>query len=123
MKPNEHELAEAAGLTVPVTLPDAVRASRALLADGAQGAVVSLGQRGLLGVRPGSAVLAVPPTQRGNPVGAGDAAVAALVDGQLAGRGPTGCAGRRRCPPRRCGSPWPASWTQPMSPNWKPLRW
>jgi tagatose 6-phosphate kinase len=86
VKPNEHELAEAAGLTVPIALPDAVRASLALLADGAQGAVVSLGQRGLLGVRPGRAMLAVPPTQRGNPVGAGDAAVAALVDGQLGGR-------------------------------------
>jgi tagatose 6-phosphate kinase len=86
VKPNEHELAEAAGLTVPIALADAVRAARALLADGAQGAVVSLGPRGLLGVRPGSAVLTTPPTQRGNPVGAGDAAVAALVDGQLAGR-------------------------------------
>jgi tagatose 6-phosphate kinase len=86
VKPNEHELAEAAGLTVPIALPDAVRASRALLTSGAQGAVVSLGHRGLLGVWPGSVVLATPPRQRGNPVGAGDAAVAALVDGQLAGR-------------------------------------
>ena len=86
VKPNEHELAEAAGLTVPIALPDAVRAARALLAGGAQGVVVSLGRRGLLAVQPGGTLLAVPPEQRGNPVGAGDAAVAALVDGQLAGR-------------------------------------
>jgi tagatose 6-phosphate kinase len=63
-----------------------VRAARALLAGGAQGVVVSLGRRGLLAVQPGGTLLAVPPEQRGNPVGAGDAAVAALVDGQLAGR-------------------------------------
>ena len=86
VKPNEHELAEAAGLTVPIALPDAARAARALLADGARAVVVSLGRRGLLAVRPGSALLAAPPEQRGNPVGAGDAAIAALVDGQLAGR-------------------------------------
>jgi tagatose 6-phosphate kinase len=87
VKPNEHELAAAAGLTVPIALPDAVRASRALLADGARTVVVSLGRRGLLAVRPtGTALLATPPEQRGNPVGAGDAAVAALVDGQLSGR-------------------------------------
>ena len=86
VKPNEHELAEAAGLTVPIALPDAARAARALLAEGAGAVVVSLGRRGLLAVGPGSALLAVPPEQRGNPVGAGDAVVAALVDGELAGR-------------------------------------
>ena len=48
--------------------------------------VASLGPRGLLAVWPGAALLAVAPGQRGNPVGAGDAAVAALVDGELAGR-------------------------------------
>jgi tagatose 6-phosphate kinase len=86
VKPNEHELAEAAGLKVPVSLPAAVQASRRLLAQGAQRAVVSLGPRGLLGVLPDLALLAVPPTQRGNTVGAGDAAVAALVEGHLTGR-------------------------------------
>jgi tagatose 6-phosphate kinase len=86
VKPNEHELAEAAGLTVPIALPDAVCAARALQADGARAVVVSLGRRGLLAVGPGGTLLAVPPEQRGNPVGAGDAAVAALVDGELAGR-------------------------------------
>ena len=86
VKPNEHELADAAGLTVPVPLNAAVHASRGLLADGAQSVVVSLGPRGLVGVLPTATLLAVPPTQRGNPVGAGDAALAALADGHLAGR-------------------------------------
>ena len=83
VKPNEHELAEAAGLAVPVPLPAAVQASRRLLAGGAQGVVVSLGARGLLGVLPGMLLLAAPPAQPGNPVGAGDAALAALVHGHL----------------------------------------
>jgi tagatose 6-phosphate kinase len=86
VKPNEHELAEAAGLAVPVPLPAAVRASRGLLGDGARGVVVSLGPRGLVGVVPGMTLLAVPPTQRGNPVGAGDAALAALAEGHLTGQ-------------------------------------
>ena len=86
VKPNEHELAEAAGLAVPVPLPAAVHASRRLLADGAQGVVVSLGPRGLVSVLPGITLLAVPPTQGGNPVGAGDAALAALAEGHLAGQ-------------------------------------
>ena len=88
VKPNEHELAEAAGLTVPIALPDAVRASRGLLADGAQGAVVSLGHRGLLGVRPGSVLLAVPPDAARQP-----------------GRG--GRRRRRRAGRRAAGRPWP----------------
>ena len=86
VKPNEYELAEVAGLAVPVPLPAAVHAARRLLADGAQGVVVSLGPRGLVGVLPGITLLAVPPTQEGNPVGAGDAALAALAEGHLAGQ-------------------------------------
>jgi tagatose 6-phosphate kinase len=86
VKPNEHELADAAGLAVPVPLPAAVRAARSLLADGAQTVVVSLGPRGLLAVLPERELLATPPTQRGNPVGAGDAAFAALIAGHLAGQ-------------------------------------
>jgi tagatose 6-phosphate kinase len=86
VKPNEYELAEVAGLAVPVPLPAAVHASRRLLADGVQGVVVSLGPRGLVGVLPGITLLAVPPTQEGNPVGAGDAALAALAEGHLAGQ-------------------------------------
>jgi tagatose 6-phosphate kinase len=84
VKPNEHELAEAAGLTVPVPLPAAVQAARRLLADGAQAVVVTLGPRGLLGVLPEMSLLATPPPQRGNSVGAGDAAFAALAEGHLA---------------------------------------
>jgi tagatose 6-phosphate kinase len=83
VKPNEHELAEAAGLTVPVALPAALAAARELVSEGAHAAVVSLGMRGLLAVGPDTALLATPPAQRGNPVGAGDAALAALVDGHL----------------------------------------
>jgi tagatose 6-phosphate kinase len=86
VKPNEHELAEASGLTVPVPLAAADQAARRLLADGAQAVVVTLGPRGLLGVLPGMSLLAAPPPQRGNPVGAGDAAFAALVEGHLAGQ-------------------------------------
>jgi len=86
VKPNEHELAEAFGLTVPVDLPAAASAARELLDDGAQGVVVSLGPRGLLAVLPGTSLRATPPEQRGNPVGAGDAALAALIQGHLSGQ-------------------------------------
>lgn len=86
VKPNEHELAGAAGLAVPVSVSAAAQAARGLLAGGAQAVVVSLGSRGLLGVLPDMSLLAVPPAQRGNSVGAGDAALAALVEGHLAGQ-------------------------------------
>jgi tagatose 6-phosphate kinase len=86
VKPNEHELAGAFGLPVPVALPAAADAARLLLDAGAQGVVISLGPRGLLGVLPGTCLLAAPPVQAGNPVGAGDAALAALVHGHLAGQ-------------------------------------
>jgi tagatose 6-phosphate kinase len=86
VKPNEHELAEAARLAVPIAIPDAVAAARKLLSRGARSVVVSLGPRGLLGVQPGSVLLATPRTERGNPVGAGDAAMAALVAGDLSGQ-------------------------------------
>jgi tagatose 6-phosphate kinase len=86
VKPNEHELAELAGLVAPVSVPAAIAAAGKLLTCGAQSAVISLGPRGLLGVLPGSALLATPPTEHGNPVGAGDAALAALVAGYLSGQ-------------------------------------
>jgi tagatose 6-phosphate kinase len=86
VKPNEHELAAAFGLPEPVSQEAAVQAAGRLLDEGAQSVVVSLGARGLLGLRPGTTLLARPPVQQGNPVGAGDAALAALVDGHLAGR-------------------------------------
>jgi tagatose 6-phosphate kinase len=86
VKPNEHELAGAFGLPVPVALPAVAGAARQLLGQGAQAAVVSLGPRGLLAVLPGTSLRATPPEQRGNPVGAGDAALAALISGHLAGQ-------------------------------------
>jgi tagatose 6-phosphate kinase len=86
VKPNEHELAEAAGLAPPVPLPAADHAARGLLADGAQAVVVTLGPRGLLGVLPETSLLATAPPQHGSPVGAGDAALAALAEGYLAGQ-------------------------------------
>jgi tagatose 6-phosphate kinase len=86
VKPNEHELAEAFALPVPVVLSAAAGAARELLDDGAKGAVISLGPRGLLAVLPDTSLQAVPPEQRGNPVGAGDAALAALIQGHLAGQ-------------------------------------
>jgi len=86
VKPNEHELAEAFGLAVPVALPAAVKAAGELLTGGAQGAVISLGPRGLLAVLPELSLRATPPVQRGNPVGAGDAALAALIHGHLSGQ-------------------------------------
>lgn len=84
-KPNEHELAASANLAVPVTIGDAVEAARGLVAEGAERVVVSLGPRGLLGVCGEAAVLAVPPTVSGNPTGAGDAVVAALVHESFSG--------------------------------------
>jgi len=86
VKPNERELAEAVGLDMPVSVAAAADAARRLVADGAASVVVSLGARGLLGVAPDSTLLATPPTVAGNPAGAGDAALAALVDGHLADR-------------------------------------
>jgi len=86
VKPNEHELAEAFGLAVPIVLAAAAGAARELLDNGAEAAVVSLGPRGLLAVLPGMSLRATPPGQRGNPVGAGDAALAALIQGHLSGQ-------------------------------------
>jgi tagatose 6-phosphate kinase len=86
VKPNEHELAEAFGLAIPIPLPAAATAAGELLDDGAQGVVVSLGPRGLLAALPGMSLRSTPPEQRGNPVGAGDAALAALIQGHLSGQ-------------------------------------
>ncbi len=86
VKPNERELADAVQISVPISIDDAVVAARSLVAQGAQCVVVSLGPRGLIGVRGDEAALAVPPTVVGSPVGAGDAVVAAMVHGELLGR-------------------------------------
>jgi tagatose 6-phosphate kinase len=81
--PNESELAEAVGLTRPVTVEAAVAAARLLVTRGAQRAVVTLGVRGLIGVLHERAWQATTPPVHGNPVGAGDAVVAVVADGEL----------------------------------------
>lgn len=76
IKPNAAELREATGLDDPLA------AARQLLAAGARTVVASLGPDGLLAVTPAGARRAflTPPAEiRGNPTGAGDAAVAALA--------------------------------------------
>ncbi|MGH3743706.1 MAG: PfkB family carbohydrate kinase, partial [Mycobacteriales bacterium] len=83
--PNENELAEAVGLTVPVPIDLAADAARRLVARGAERAVATLGERGLVGVHETRAFTARPPRVEGNPAGAGDAVVAVVAGGLLAG--------------------------------------
>ncbi|HEU4675054.1 MAG TPA: hexose kinase [Motilibacteraceae bacterium] len=83
--PNEAELADALGLDLPVPLDAAVGATRRLLTGGAERAVATLGERGLIGVEAGRAWAVTPPRVHGNPAGAGDAVVAVLADGELTG--------------------------------------
>ncbi|MDF2574054.1 MAG: 1-phosphofructokinase family hexose kinase [Agromyces sp.] len=75
LKPNREELADATGLADPIA------GARSLIRSGARLVVVSLGEEGLLVVTAEAptlhARLAVP--LRGNPTGAGDAAVAAVT--------------------------------------------
>ncbi len=82
VKPNTAELRAATGLADPVA------GGRWLLAAGARRVVVSDGPAGLTGLdEHGGVVRAVPaPLTAVNPTGAGDAAVAALAAGLLAGR-------------------------------------
>ena len=85
VKPNREELAATTGATDPVA------GARALLDAGARRVVVTLGAEGMLAVdaaRPDDVTRArLPRTLRGNPTGAGDAAVAAAAV-SLAGHGP-----------------------------------
>ena len=81
--PNEDELAEAFGLTRPISLEDAAEAARRLTSRGAQRAVVTLGARGLIAVAGERTWRAATPPVRGNPVGAGDAVVAVIAHGEL----------------------------------------
>lgn len=84
-KPNAEELRQASGT------PDPLAGARALRAGGAGAVVVSLGAEGMLAVTAdGDWRAAAPRVPRGNPTGAGDAVVAALARGLVA------------------GSPWPA---------------
>ncbi|MFF3006289.1 1-phosphofructokinase family hexose kinase [Kitasatospora sp. NPDC057940] len=76
VKPNAVELRRATGIADPL------RAAHALVDAGARAVVASLGPDGLLAVTPdGSWRARLPPDAdvRGNPTGAGDAAVAALA--------------------------------------------
>ncbi|MFI6940602.1 1-phosphofructokinase family hexose kinase [Streptomyces sp. NPDC050418] len=79
-KPNAAELAELTGSWEP--LP----AARAARRRGAHAVVASLGPEGLLAATPDGAWQATPPARvAGNPTGAGDSAVAALLAGLVAG--------------------------------------
>lgn len=74
VKPNRRELAETTGLSDPVA------GAAALLERGARLVFVSLGADGLLAVSRLSRIHArLPHPMRGNPTGAGDAAVAAIA--------------------------------------------
>ncbi|MFJ8082270.1 1-phosphofructokinase family hexose kinase [Streptomyces sp. NPDC096205] len=80
VKPNADELVEATGRSDPRVAAEALRTA------GAEAVVASLGPEGLLAVTPQGAWRARPAERlRGNPTGAGDAAVAALAAGLLAG--------------------------------------
>jgi tagatose 6-phosphate kinase len=79
VKPNADELADATGRSDPRAAAEALRAA------GAEAVVASLGPEGLLAVTPQGAWRARPAERlRGNPTGAGDAAVAALAAGLAA---------------------------------------
>ncbi|GAA4103100.1 hexose kinase [Actinomadura miaoliensis] len=81
VKPNADELARVSGRADPLA------AAGWLRARGAQAVVCSLGADGLLAVTAEGCWRAVPPRRlAGNPVGAGDAAVAALTYGMVRGQ-------------------------------------
>lgn len=85
VKPNEAELAGLAQQPLDTTASIAA-AAEALRAAGAKTVVVSRGPDGLLACTPRGHWQAAPPEfVTGNPTGAGDAAVAALTRGLLAG--------------------------------------
>ncbi|WP_225833994.1 1-phosphofructokinase family hexose kinase [Streptomyces sp. NK08204] len=76
IKPNAEELAELTGSHEPL------RATQDARRRGAHAVVTSLGADGLLAVTPEGRWQAAPPAPvRGNPTGAGDSAVAALLSG------------------------------------------
>ncbi|WP_405584575.1 1-phosphofructokinase family hexose kinase [Streptomyces sp. NBC_01092] len=76
IKPNADELAELTGSHEPL------RATQDARRRGARAVVASLGEAGLLAATPEGRWRAAPPARlRGNPTGAGDAAVAGLLSG------------------------------------------
>jgi tagatose 6-phosphate kinase len=82
-KPNERECAQALATGTPLSPSQAAEAGTRLRAGGATAVVVSLGERGMVAVTAEQRLWARPPAVKGNPVGAGDAALAALVHGHL----------------------------------------
>jgi fructose-1-phosphate kinase PfkB-like protein len=108
LKPNRHELAEVTGYDRPL------EGAHALIDLGAGLVMVSLGADGLMlvggGREPVSARLAR--SLRGNPTGAGDAAVAAIASALASGadlRGRTAAAARAREALARRAVAWSAS--------------
>ncbi|MFB9908709.1 1-phosphofructokinase family hexose kinase [Allokutzneria oryzae] len=80
IKPNARELAETTGHS------ELAPGISSLLRDGAQAVVASLGPEGLLAATEGASWRLAPPARlAGNPTGAGDACVAGLAAGLLAG--------------------------------------
>ncbi|WP_235531424.1 1-phosphofructokinase family hexose kinase [Phycicoccus sp. Soil748] len=81
VKPNVHELREATGVQDPL------EGAKALQRKGARHVVVSLGAEGVLAVAPDGTVVRAGLGEhlRGNPTGAGDAAVAAIAAGLARG--------------------------------------
>lgn len=80
VKPNRLELADLADGDDPV------EAAQRVIAMGPEAVVVSAGADGVLAVTPEGVLRAAPPEAvEGNPIGAGDAAAAALVAGLVAG--------------------------------------
>ena len=84
VKPNREEVGAILG-EAPGDEDSGLRAARALRECGAQSVVVSLGEDGLCAVAPEGAWCARAPRVEGNPIGAGDAVVAALAAGLVEG--------------------------------------
>jgi 1-phosphofructokinase family hexose kinase len=79
IKPNANEAGTLTGLPIETTAEIAV-AAEAILRQGAENVVVSLGKDGALLASPNQILLGKPPKiQEQNPIGAGDAMVAGLV--------------------------------------------
>jgi tagatose 6-phosphate kinase len=81
VKPNVKELVEASGRPGPAG--DLLELATEFQRRGAQAVVVSSGKEGLLALTPEGVWRAVPPEVDGNPVGAGDTVVAAIIAGLI----------------------------------------
>ena len=105
VKPNEHELAEAAGLAVPVSLPAAVHAAAGCWPAARRAWSSRLARAACWGCGPGCRCWRRRP--RSEATRSGPATLPsrrwskAIWPGS---HGPTGCGGRPPCPRRRCGS-------------------